>query len=83
MKDEKMELLAWKKIQSGAPVEAIVEAIQEQYSVPKDMASKRLENLFLILDAMDYDLNQLIWDVQKAGKVRELFEDTMAFEFSK
>ena len=48
----------------------------------KEIAKKRLEMLFTILRAMKYDVYQLVWDAQKAGKLRDLFEDTLAFNFA-
>jgi len=47
------------------------------------MAKDRLRGFFIMLDAMKYDLNQLVWDCQKSGRLRDLFEDTMAFEIAK
>ena len=48
----------------------------------REIAKKRLEMLFTILRAMKYDVYQLVWDAQKAGKLRDLFEDTLAFNFA-
>ena len=70
-------------IEKGILVEEMVSASKDQYSVPSSMARDRLKSLFIMLDAMKYNIFQLIWDAQKAGRLRDLFEDTLAFEFAK
>jgi hypothetical protein len=65
------------------PIMSILDVIQENYHIDKDKARKRLRNLFIVLEGMEYDFGQLIRDAQRAGKLRQLFEMTVASEIAK
>ena len=51
--------------------------------IKEGIAEYRLEMFFTLLEGMNYDVHQLVWDAQKAGKLRDLFEDTLLYEFAK
>ena len=64
------------------PQEELVQAIKDMYSIPKVLATTRLTYFLMMTNAMKYPIDQMVWDVQKCGKLRDLYEESVLQEFA-
>ena len=65
------------------PQDDLIQAIREMYNIPRELAVTRLTYFLMMTNTMKYPIDQMVWDVQKCGKLRELFEESVLQEFAK
>lgn len=65
------------------PQQELVQAIKDMYGIPKELAVTRLTYFLMMTNAMKYPIDQMVWDVQKCGKLRDLYEESVLQEFAR
>lgn len=81
--EDMKELDLIKKYQTPYPIDDIIQTLKEQSSIPLEMAQNRVRDYLFMLEKMKYPLSQKVWDCHKSGRLRDLFEDTIAYEIAK